>query len=325
MADLPTERIVAVTPFSHSGVDMFGPFHIKDGGKLLMRYCAIFTYFSSRAIHLETTNKLDTDSFILALRRFLSTRGKVRTIRSDNGRNFVGTNNEFKKALSEMDDSMIKSFLLSETCDWITWEFNTPDASHMGGVWERQIRTVRGILTSLMKSHQGVLNNESFNTLIKEVECIVNSRPLTVEDLNDPNSQPLSPNQLLTMKTKAVLPPPGNFQNHGVYCRKQWRIVQNLADQFWNRWRKGYLNTLQPRQKWLKEQRNFKVGDIVLIKDGDLFGARNNWPLARIIEVYPNKDGLVRSVKLHVSTKDLKGKTTQLKRPITKLVLLEGH
>ena len=324
MANLPLDRTAEVTPFAHSGVDMFGPFNVKEGRKVHTRFCAIFTCFSSRAIHLETTNKLDTDSFILALRRFVATRGKVRTIRSDNGRNFVGTNNEFKKALKELDDTKIAMYLQAEACDWIKWDFNTPNASHMGGVWERQIRTVRSILTALLKSHDQVLNDESFNTLIKEVECIVNSRPLSVEDANDPNSQPVTPNHLLTLKTKAVLPPPGVFQKQCVYCRKRWRIVQHLANQFWCRWRKEYLANLQSRQKWTKEVRNFSVGDIVLVKDSDLFGARNNWPLARIIKVFPDKDGLVRSVRLHIATRDPKGKVTVLNRPITKLVFLEG-
>jgi len=184
---------------------------------------------------LEVTYKLDTDSFILALRRFIATRGSISSIRSDNGRNFVGAVNEFKQALKEFDDTKISSYLHSESCDWITWNFNTPEASHMGGVWERQIRTVRGILTSLLKSHNQVLNDESFLTLIKEVECIVNSRPLTLVDVNDPNSEPISPNHLLTMKIKAVLPPPGVFQKAGAYCRRRWRVVQHLANEFWNR------------------------------------------------------------------------------------------
>jgi len=62
-----------------------------------------------------------------------------------------------------------------------------------------------------------------------------------------------------------------------------------------------------------------------LVKDKDLFAAKNNWPVARITEVYPGDDELVRSVKLHISTRDPKGKTAQLVRPISKLVLLEGN
>ena len=325
MATLPAERTAEVAPFTHCGVDMFGPFQIKDGRKILTRYFAIFTCFSLRAVHLEVTRKLDTDSFVLALRRFLSTRGKVRSIRSDNGRDFVGTNNAMKKAFSEIEDDRVEKFLHTQSCEWITWDFNTPNASHMGGVWERQIRTVRSIFTSLMKSHCEALNDESLSTLVKEVECIINSRPITVENLNDPDSLPLSPHQLLTLKTKAVLSPPGEFQKQGVYCRKQWRIVQSIANQFWTRWRKEYLTNLQTRQKWVKQRRNFRVGDVVLVKDKELFAARNSWPMARVTEVYPGGDGLVRSVKLQIATRDPNGKTAQLVRPISKLVLLEGN
>ena len=156
MADLPTERTLELAPFTYCGVDMFGHFNIKEGRKIHKRYCVMFTCFSSRAVHLETTNTLDTDSFIMALRRFLSTRGKVRSIRSDNGGNFVGAGNELRNCLKEMEISKIATYLQSEMCDWIEWERNTPNASHMGGVWERQIRTIRGILSSLLKSHNSV-------------------------------------------------------------------------------------------------------------------------------------------------------------------------
>ena len=320
MADLPTERTLEVAPFSYCGVDMFGPFNIKEGRKVHKRYCALFTCFSSRAVHLETTNKIDTDSFILALRRFLSTRGRVRTIRSDNGGNFVGAGNELRKSWKEMDHTKVSNYLQSEMCDWINWEKNTPNASHMGGVWERQIRTVRSILASLLKSHDQVLNDESFNTLIKEVEGIINSRPLVIENVSDPSSQVLSPSHLLTLKSKAVLPPPGVFQKNDIYCRRRWRVVQHLANEFWCRWRKEFLASLQSRQKWTGKKRNFQIGDFVLLKEDNV--SRNNWPMARVSGTFPNDDGLVRSVELRVADHASPGKTTKLKRPISKIVLL---
>ena len=211
------------------------PFTIKIGRKTAKRYCALFTCFSSRAVHIETTSSLDTDSFILALRRFLATRGKVRSIKSDNGTNFVGAANEIRNCWKNMARTKISDFLQTEACDWIDFEFNTPNASHMGGVWERQIRSLRSILCALMKSHDSALTDEVFNTFTKEVEAIINSRPLTVENLTDPELKPLSPNQLLTLKSKAVLPPPGVFQKADQYCRRRWRVVQHLANEFWNR------------------------------------------------------------------------------------------
>jgi len=248
MADLPKERCSTEGPFTYNGLDMFGPFYIKEGRKEIKRFVALFTCLSSRAIHLETTNSLETDSFIQALRRFVSRRGKVREIISDNGNNFVGTKNEWKRAFKEMDHERISSFLLSQSCDWIDWKRNPPLASHMGGVWERQIRSVRNVLSSLLRDHSSNINDESLRTLLTEAECIVNSRPLTVENLQDPTSLPLSPNTLLTMKSKVVLPPPGVFQKEDMFCRKRWRQVQYLANEFWVRWRKEFLHNLQVRQ-----------------------------------------------------------------------------
>ena len=85
----------------------------------------------------------------------------------------------------------------------------------MGGVWERQIRTVRSVLTAMLQNHPGLLEDEGLRTLLTEVECIVNSRPITVESLHDPSALPLTPNSLLTMKNQIVLAPPGVFQKEG--------------------------------------------------------------------------------------------------------------
>ena len=96
----------------------------------------------------------------------------------------------------------------------IDWKFNPPAASHMGGAWEQQIRTVRRILATLIHEHTGCFDDESLHTLLCEVESIINSRPLTViySDVKDP--LPLSPSQILTMKTSVVLPPPNNNNNN---------------------------------------------------------------------------------------------------------------
>ena len=194
---------------------------------------------------------------------------------------------------------------------------NVPHASHMGGVWERQIRTVRSILSSLLSQHGGQLHDESLNTLMVEAEAVVNSRPLTTDSSTDEFGV-LSPNRLLTQKSTVVLPPPGDFQQADQYSKKRWRRVQYLANQFWCRWRQDFLQSLQQRQKWLRPAKNLHVGDLVLIKEDNT--VRNKWKLARIESTMPSKDGLVRKVKLRTasSCKD----HHFLERPVTKLVLL---
>ena len=317
MSDLPEERISSEAPFTYCGVDMFGPYGVKEGRKELKRYCALFTCLSSRSVHIEVTCSMDTDSFIQALRRFVGRRGSVRIMRSDNGGNFIGAENELKEAWEEMDHSKISDFLSAINCDWVDtveWERIAPTASHMGGAWERQIGTVKRVLNSMLRAPDRLLDHESFCTLLTEVEAIVNSRPLTLEDVNDPESLPLSPSQLLTMKSKVLMPPPGVFQKADVYCRKRWRAVQYLANVFWDKWRKEYLHSLQTRSKWSKPMRNFEIGDVVLVKDEDV--TRNKWPMAVVSEVFPGKDDLIRSVNVRFASGSV------LKRPIAKLVLL---
>ena len=152
----------------------------------------------------------------------------------------------------------------------------------------------------------------------------MNSRPITAQE-EGCLEEPLTPNHLLTMKSRVVLSPPGSFENVEVYSRRRWRRVQALAEQFWGRFRSEYLQGLQGRAKWRKPVANVEVGDVVLVKDEG--APRNRWPMARVEEVFPGSDRLVRRVKLCVGSskgEGMDGDVTQshLERPIHKLVKL---
>ena len=128
---------------------MFGPFVVYKRRSEVKRYGALFTCMASRTIHIEVTFNLDTESFILALRRLVARRENLRLIYSDNGSNLIGAERELKKAYSEMNDDNIQSFMECIGEDWIKWHKNPLFASHMGGVWKRQIRSARAILASM--------------------------------------------------------------------------------------------------------------------------------------------------------------------------------
>ena len=254
----------------------------------------MLTCKSSRAVHIETLDDMSTDCFINALRCFIAIRGPVATLYSDQGSNFVGAASELREALKELNAEKIQSDLSDREC---AFEFNPPQASHFGGIWERQIRTIKGILTTMLREASGRLNTSSLRKLLYEVSSIINSRPLTTNDLNDPNAlEPLTPNHILTMKPKAALPPPGNFVRQDLYIKKRWRQVQYLCEQFWSRWKKEYLSNIQLRSKWHQKRRNIQIGDVVLLKDED--SLRSHWSMARVIETVTDDDGLVRKVKI---------------------------
>ena len=322
MADLPGSRTEPLPPFSFCGMDCFGPFVTKQGRKEYKRYGLLFTCMCSRAVHIEMLDDMTTDSFIIGLRNFIAIRGAVTELRSDHGGNFVGASNEFTAALSQLDISRIATFLAKQQCNFV---FNAPLSSHAGGVWERQIRSVRNVLNSTVALSSSRLDDTSLRCLFYEAMSIINSRPLsTVGD--DPSEEPLTPNHLITMKSALPLPPPGIFMKEDVYARKRWRRIQYLTEQFWSRWKKEYLFNLSQRQKWNKSRRNLRVGDIVMLMDAEV--PRMQWSLAAVTEALRDKDGLVRRVKLRVGNRclDKNGKpekqTSFLERPVQKVVLL---
>ena len=130
-----------------------------------------------------------------------------------------------ENALREMDQHKVKCYVNDRGCEWI---FNPPHASHFGGAWERQIGTIRRVLDAMfaeLGSHQ--LTHELLVTLMAEVTAIVNARPISAILTDTDEPQPLSPSMPLTMKTRQLGPPPGNFVPPDVYARRRWRRVNN--------------------------------------------------------------------------------------------------
>nr|XP_021335998.1 uncharacterized protein LOC110440142 [Danio rerio] len=309
MASLPEDRLLPdKPPFTNVGVDYFGPFEVKRGRSTVKRYGVLFTCLTIRAVHIEVADSLDTDSCINALRRFISRRGQVAVMRSDNGTNFVGAERELREALKNLNQITIEQAMLQKNIKWI---FNSPAASHQGGVWERQIRTVRRILNALLKEQS--ISDDSLHTIMCEVESIINNRPITTTS-EDPNDlEPLTPNHLLLLKTQPSMPP-GIFKKEDQYMKRRWRQVQYLADLFWSRWTHEYLPILQERSKWTKLKRNFEPGDVVLIVDSS--APRNSWIMGKVVQTLPDSSGAVRRVKLQT-------KTSILERPVNKLCLIQ--
>lgn len=321
MADLPADRVEEGPPFTNVGFDVFGPWMVstrrtRGGVANSKRWGLVFTCLSSRAIHLEVLETMDASSFICALRRFFALRGPANLLRCDNSTNFIGGKNELEESMRAMDERKIAQFVAEHGCQW---KFNPPHASHFDCSWERQIGTIRRVLNAMFADlGRAQLTHKILVTLMAEVAAIVNARPIaTIPSDTSDDPQPLSPSMILTMKSRPLGPPPGEFLPADLYVRRRWRRVQYLADQFWTRWRREYLQSLQARSKWHHRKRNPRVGDVVIVRDEDQ--QRNDWPLGRVTEAYESKDGIVRKAMI-VVRKD--GKLKTVLRPIKEVVLL---
>ncbi|UYV82492.1 hypothetical protein LAZ67_21002516 [Cordylochernes scorpioides] len=166
---LPKDRVRVGPAFDVTGVDMTGPLHLKGNKRY---WIAIFTCATYRAIHIELCTSLTTETFVGAMRRFVARRGRPSTIYSDNGLNFVGCKNLF----SSLDwNKMVEYGAINR----ISWKFNPPTACWWGGFKERMIRIVKQLLRSVLGSAR--VTNEELQTLLCEVEAVVNNRPLTDE------------------------------------------------------------------------------------------------------------------------------------------------
>ena len=248
----------------------------------------------------------------MALRRFLSTRGhSTRVIFLENGTNFARA--ELQRGIQRLNQRKIINELSPKGIDW---RHAPPLASQQDGVYEAIIRLVRKVLGSLLSDRKlRTLTDEGLVTLLKEVEYILNCRSLTLVSTDPDDMETLLPIMLLTGSEAPGLPPDVFMKSDDM--RSSWRACQYRIDESWRRSQTEYLHLLQRRQKWLEPQRNFKKGDLVLLFDEDQ--PRNFWLKGLVVEVFPDRDNLVRRVKVCVDS----GIT--FVRDIRKLCLLEGE
>lgn len=348
MAPLPQCRVSQPHyPFEHTGVDYWGPFWVLVKRSQVKRWGAIFTCMATRACHLELVQDLTTSAFIQTYIRFINRRGGcTKFMYSDNGTNFHGADEEFKELCQKinideedmtpfgvMDPEL--SYALEHNIDFekigsalsrkridIQWKFNCPRSSHQGGVWERLIRIVRQVMCSIVqKGMVGIPALQArtptdfeMSTILTEIECILNNRPLTKVSDNPEDIRCLTPQNILT----GVLHPssPAGCLNGASQYRLNWKYTQIVAQQFWFLWKRMYIPWLQVRHKWFKKNNNLKVGDIVLVLDADK-DLRDWYPKAVVTEVFTDKFGQTRNVSCRLAD----GK--EYKRSVQKLVPLE--
>lgn len=308
MAELPKSRLATFNrPFTHVGVDYFGPMNVKVGRRQEKRWGVLFTCLTVRAVHLEIASSLSTDSCIMCIHNFIARRGVPAVIHSDNGTNFRGADNELKAELAKVNQERMHETFTSPQTKWV---FNPPGTPHMGGSWERLVASVKKILTAIMPTRTP--SDELLRCVLMEAERVVNSRPLTYIPIENDTMEALTPNHFLigSSNGEATI---ANTNDRDLIGRKDWRIAQQLANNFWRRWVVEYLPTLTRRSKWHARPPPIKVGDIVIIVDEK--NKRNCWPKGVVIDTTATRDGQVR--KAIVKTAD-----GTYEKPAVKLAVL---
>jgi len=282
---LPEERIKTGKVFEITGVDLAGPLFVKVGrGKSQKKvWIVLFTCAIYRCVHLELIESLSTEEFIEALSNFISRRGRPSVIHSDNGTNFVGTENAFRK----LDWNKI---LEHSSIERMKWKFNPPSAAWWGGYWERLIGTVKNLLRRMLGNEK--LTFRALSNILIKVEAVINGRPLTTVTEDPEDLVPLTPAMFLH-----EIPTSVTDDLDACGFQKVYEDRKKLIDEFKMRFRKEYLALLV--QKGKGSSINFQEGDVVLV--GSDNRKRWEWPMAKVLELIPGKDGHVRVVKLKTS------------------------
>lgn len=311
MAPLPYQRTEPnVYPFTYVGMDYFGPIQVKYGRRLEKHWVCMFSCLSIRAIHMEIVHSLTTNSCIMAIQRFVNIRGIPREIIADNGTSFIGAKNEWRQALTQLDDEAIREKLLLKN---IKWKFNCPGAPHQAGATERMIGSVKRTLKIIMNEQHP--SYEVLSTTLSEIMNVMNNRPLTHVLNDDEEMCSITPNDILIGRTNGEQSEL-EVTDRDMLGKKIWKCSQVYADRFWKRWLKEYRPEILKRTNWFDDRKEyeFKVGDVVMVIDESL--KRGNWPKGRIEEIHRNSsDKKVRNVV--VKTKD-----GVYRRPTNKLALV---
>ena len=321
---LPEERLKPSPPWHYTGIDLFGPFKIRDEVKRRTYgkcYGVIFNCMCTRAVHLDLAPDYSTETFLLVLRRFVSLRGYPAKLYSDNGPQLVAADKELKDITKNWNWDELLEFGVTEG---LQWEFSPADAPWYNGTSEALIRSVKRGLNIAIGDN--IMTFSELQTACFEVGNLINERPIGKHPTDTDDGVYLSPNDLLLGRSTSRVPS-GPFRET-TNPRHRFEFVQNIVKSFWRKWTRDYFPSLLIESKWHTAHRDVKVGDVVLIQDSNL--VRGNWKLGKVITAKPSKDGRVRRVEIvykntkpgeHVKTYRGGGYVT-VERPVQRIIVI---
>lgn len=314
MGQLPKDRSSSSSrPFTVTGVDFCGPFIVHNkgrGSRPTTMYLAVFVCFNSKAIHLELVEDLTTAAFLNTLQRFISRRGAPHTIWSDNATNFLGASRKLEdlKQLFKQNQHWVEVFGWCRDQVGTIWKFIPPRSPHFGGLWEAGVKSAKYHLVRAASS--GPLHRDELDTLIASVEAILNNRPLIPLSTNPNDEAPITPAHFLVGSPLDQIPEP-NLVDEDPSRLKQYQRVIAMKQQFWKRWSREYLSSLQVKYKWKQDESDApQVGDVVLLIQRNV--PSKQWQLGRIVTLFPGRDNKIRVAEVKTTTGTYKRSITEL-------------
>ncbi|XP_045036686.1 uncharacterized protein LOC123477418 [Daphnia magna] len=237
MAPLPRHRLIPFQrPFTHVGLDYFGPCNITIYRRKVKLYVLLITCLNTRAVHLEVAASLDLSSFLIAFASFTARRGRPSVVYSDNGAQIVAGDKAIQQGIERLKEqtSLVKCL----------------------------VKSAKVALEAIVESRP--LTEELLRGFVIQAESLLNGRPLTYVSVDHRDPEPLTPNHFLLAQNSPNTED-DVIEDEKLYSRKHWEAMQIMTTHFWCRWLQEYLPTLTDRRKWLFDKKNLAVDDTVLL------------------------------------------------------------
>lgn len=304
MAPLPPTRAQPTPPWTHIGLDYLGYFNCKvnEYNRFCRKICKVwicaFIDYSSHLCHFELVNDYGACEFLAALERFTSRRNMPQTINCDNQLAFHSTEKLLNMEWEELEKSCGDFIKVNR----IKFRFNCPYSPHQGTMFENTVKSIKYYMkrNSIIEG----MGIDSLRNLIIKGEACLNSRPMFLLNKDPTCWDVLTPHHFIGGKSLISLPHHKTEEIQSVPVKRRWQMVQELSATFWKHWSELHLVHLQKRNYWKRTQVNLKKDDCVIIRVTSCVPLC--WPLGRVIDTFPDEDGIVRSVQLRLED----GKTT---------------
>lgn len=288
-SQLQPYQIVPTFPFGTTNLDFFGPLETKQG-KL---YVLLFACSQTRGVHMEACLTMTAEEAHRRIRHFLSIRVPLRSevhFRSDNARTFL------------------KLATMRFPHHFVDWKFVPERSPSWNGPVERLVGVIKRVLVKTFRGQR--FGSEELEILLSEAAAVVNRRPL-IELSSEPQDVVITPAHFL----HGLPPPTKGDRGQEVTLANRLLARRKFSERFWSIWTKQYLRSLASWKRPKTEQTSPpKVGELVFVRDKP---QQNQYPLAKVVELIPGRDGVIRAVFL-----ELRGKRTR--RRVSDLIPLEG-
>ena len=303
MARIKEESVTMCRPFTYVSLDFAGPVKVKGAvnSRAKMK-CWIVVYCcrSTKAVDLLATCGYDTQSFLLKHEEFVARHAAPKTIVSDRGTQLVSAGKVLAEKATKSDITPVK-------WDWTkitrenkvsNWMFVPIGSPHFNGLPEATIKVLKKTL-DLALPPGTELSYPELVTLLAKITYTVNSRPLGLTNISpssqqEDSLQPLTPNMMLLARSSNTSPPL-DYSSEDRFCSRL-AYVSQVEKEWWDLWIRQVLPTLFSYRRWKVKQKNLEVGELAMLRyPGQV---KDDYCLAKVVEVHPGDDGLVRQVTI---------------------------